>query len=640
VPKIELNTSATSKAIASPAGRLEDSQEALKIMMRYHGMVGRGSSMPARALALAGALAGFAGMAAAQPFDPAQPGELLWGSAGFTDLAVLSSQGRGFSDGSCDQVCLDSDFIEIPIMVYPIPQTSGQTVGDVSLQITFHKFPEECNDDDEIDSEDTPFNNEIVYILVSPSGTTRTVIPEDRFDEDPYRGVVTFNFNDDFPPLPVLEEEVKGEDEVVAPEMPAGGSFAPEESFSAFNGESPFGLWTLIVADTTGSDALEHINHRLFITNTNGSTIIAPEPLASLEYDEKGYPVFSDCTCDNLKEVASIQSNGQTTADLRTFDSKSGRTTWVDFDGIGADANGVIFGIAEAVVNGNVREASVVGRAKFSEKAEWAYDEAEEVPGKSIVTPTPNVLPYELVSVERLLNHKVGLRAKAKGLSVGLKLADRSVRTDYEGFPLVMTGTLKTSYQILPSKDGDSAEKTSSQTTKGISDVFVVGIIDRRAEFLISADSITATPQLTRWNGDAMLCTPFNVGQGGKAVYPVNQCYGIPPCDAPWINGGFSTLNFKWYDPSKPNPAGKYSVSQRNEYQNSQYRATSKGVLLDGANAAQLLVDGDTSLSDLQYRAQTMSFRTNAASTTVKSTYLDERILRQLSGGGGGGGSK
>ena len=65
-------------------------------------------------------------------------------------------------------------------------------------------------------------------------------------------------------------------------------------------------------------------------------------------------------------------------------------------------------------------------------------------------------------------------------------------------------------------------------------------------------------------------------------------------------------------------------------------RAAGRG----GRQGAQLLVDGDTSLSDLQYRAQTMSFRTNAASTTVKSTYLDERILRQLSGGGGGGETK
>lgn len=603
-------------------------------MMRNHGTVGRG--LTTRSLALACAAVGLAGVASAQPFDPAQPDVILWGSAGFTDLAVLSSAGRGPVAGTCDQICLDSDFVEIPIMVYPVPQTNGLTVGDVSLQITFNKHDNECGEEP---GDGLPHNDEIVYILISPNGTARTVIPDGRFDDGPARGTVTFNFNDDFPPLPPFEEnESKGES-LIAPEMPAGGSFAPEESFAAFNGQDPFGLWTLLVADTVGADALDHIDHRLIITNSDGSRIIAPEPLASLE-DDKGFPSYSDCTCDNLKEVASIMANGATTADLRTFDAKNGRDTWVDFQDIGADANGVVFGIARAVSGGNVREASVVGRAKFGERVTLAHDVVEDE--KSIVSPTPNVLPYEVVSVERQLNHKIGIRAKAKGLSVNLKLADRSVRTDYEGFPLVMTGTLKTSYQILAGgKDAEGSEKTTSRTTKGVSDVFVVGLIDRRADFIVSANSITATPQLTRWNGDAQLCTPFNVGQGGKGYsssdYPVNQCFGIPECEAPLVNGGFSTVNLKWYDASKPNPAGKYSVAHRNEYHNSQYRASSKGVLLDSANAAQLLVDGDASLSDLQYRAQTMSFRSNAASTVVKSTYLDERILRQVTGGGGGG---
>lgn len=606
-------------------------------MMRYHGMVGRGLVMPTRALALAGVLAGFAGVASAQPFDPAQPGVILWGSAGFNDLAALSSEGRGFSDGTCDQVCLDSDSIEIPIMVYPIPQTSGVTVGDVTLELTFHKRDGDCFE--EFDEEDTPFNNEISYTLISPSGTVRTVIPADRFDEDPYRGVVTFRFNDDFPALPPIEEggskgdqNSKGGEDVIAPEMPAGGNFAPEQAFSAFNGENPFGLWYLVVSDDTGGDPLEHIDHALTIRTSNGSTIIAPEPLASLADDEKG--LSSTCTCDNLKEVASVLSNGATVATLATFDSKNGRTTNVDFSNIGADANGIVFGIAEVVVAGNVREASAVGRAKFSERATWEYDVEDEEAGKSISVPTPNVLPYELVSIERLLNHRISVKAKARGLAVNLKLADKSVRDSYEGFPLVFTGTLKTNHKNLSGQQGSG----SSATTKGASDVFVVGLIDRRSDFLISANSITATPQLNRWNGDAMLCTPFNQGQGAKAIFPVNQCYGIPPCDAPWLSGGFSTLNFTWFDGSKPKPVGRYAIQQRNEFQNSQYRASSKGYLLDSAGAAQMLVDGDASFSDLQYRATTFSFRSGAANTTIRSFYLDDRILAPVNGGGGGGG--
>ncbi len=568
-------------------------------------MVGRRIVRSAAALTAAAALAGIAGTVSAQPFDPAQPDVIEWGSAGFTDLAVLSVAGRDGGPGDCDFVCVDSDFtvFNIPGSFEEVfPKGGTPQIVDVTLVVTFEKLDAECDDTPIEHGGGSPHNDEIVYRLTSPAGTTVTAIDSDEgtpWDNDPYRGIVTFSLNDSNSPLP-------------SGAMPPGGSFAPEQPFSAFNGQNPLGNWQLRVEDTVGADALLHFGHELIITAvTNGVE-------SQVALGGKSLPPGETCTCDNLKEVASVYESGAAATSLSTMDKKNGKITEINLVDPGADANGRVFGIAEFILSdGNFFEAQVTGKAKFVEKASIVQSPAEfPVKGEFV-----EFVPFAPSSIERKLNHKVTVKANSKQAKANLKLSDKSVRTDYFGAPLVFSGKLNTNIKKL---------------AKGKSDVVVTGIIDHRSDFLISASSITATPDLNRWNGDAMLCTPFNMGLGAKGGTPPvfnDLCFGIPPCDAPFLPGGFTKLNTKWYDASKNKPAGNYKITQSNSFEGASYRANSSGYMLSNAADAQLVADGDISLSDLQYRSRNFTFRTPAANTKVKTSYSSDALLMRFPGG-------
>ncbi len=323
--------------------------------------------------------------------------------------------------------------------------------------------------------------------------------------------------------------------------------------------------------------------------------------------------------CPNLKEVASVLDSGSTIPSLATQDKKNGKLTEMNYVDIGADANGRVFGIAEFLVSdGNMFEASATGKSLFSEKASTVFSPSGSEKGGS-----PNeFVPLDISSAERKFRHRLTVNARSRQAKATLKISDRSVlsgseESAYNGLPLVFSGKLNTNVRKI---------------AKGKSDVVVTGIIDRRSDFLISADSITADPSLRRWNGDAELCTPFNQGLGAKGgIDPI--CFSIPPCDAPFLPNGFTRMNIKWYDSSKKKPAGRYKIRHDNEFENAKYRANSSGYMLSDAGDAQMLVDGDISLSQLQYRARNFTFRTPAANTRVKTTYSSDSLLQQFPGG-------
>jgi serine protease len=87
-----------------------------------------------------------------------------------------------------------------------------------------------------------PFNVETQFRLRSPSGTEITLIPAGGYSSSVYGGIVTTVFAD-------------GAAAVIG-STPASGTFSPNQPLSAFTGQNPNGIWTLLPSDDGGGDPL------------------------------------------------------------------------------------------------------------------------------------------------------------------------------------------------------------------------------------------------------------------------------------------------------------------------------------------------------------------------------------------------
>lgn len=86
-----------------------------------------------------------------------------------------------------------------------------------------------------------PYNAEIKFELMSPSGTKITLVPLSKFSNTPNGGLVTMVFDDNGITLPVI---------------PTNGTFKPEQALSLFANELAGGVWTLLPSDDGEMDPL------------------------------------------------------------------------------------------------------------------------------------------------------------------------------------------------------------------------------------------------------------------------------------------------------------------------------------------------------------------------------------------------
>lgn len=109
------------------------------------------------------------------------------------------------------------------------------------------------------------FNNEIVFRLTSPDGTTvNLVTPNSYASGSAGIGRLTLTLDDE-------AKTAAGGPNLV------GGAFKPQNKLSAFDGMDMFGNWSLFIKDSAGGDPLMYFASRLDVT-TVAAIAQVPEP--------------------------------------------------------------------------------------------------------------------------------------------------------------------------------------------------------------------------------------------------------------------------------------------------------------------------------------------------------------------------
>jgi hypothetical protein len=136
------------------------------------------------------------------------------------------------------------------------------TVDDVNIAISFSKCDDPSNTDGgACNGGGFTFNSEIVFRLISASGTTVNLVNAGTYSgESSGTGQQTVVFDDE-------AASVVGGPSVVS------GTFRPVGLLAALDGESAAGTWRLFIQDTVSADPLNFFNATLSV-----STQDVPEP--------------------------------------------------------------------------------------------------------------------------------------------------------------------------------------------------------------------------------------------------------------------------------------------------------------------------------------------------------------------------
>ncbi|WP_062202761.1 putative Ig domain-containing protein [Demequina salsinemoris] len=138
------------------------------------------------------------------------------------------------SDTPSDTIIVDRTSVDRALEV----DTVG-IVQSASVTIDFQKID---GDNCPVPETGTPYDDEIVFGLTSPTGTTVALLEEDTYDtNDTTAGRVQMTFQDGG---------------AAFGSAPATGVYAPVEPLSVLAGEQAEGTWTVTVADTAGGDVL------------------------------------------------------------------------------------------------------------------------------------------------------------------------------------------------------------------------------------------------------------------------------------------------------------------------------------------------------------------------------------------------
>ena len=150
-------------------------------------------------------------------------------------------------------MCLRIDFTSTGVTIVDsstatqlinISDPSNQSIFNVLFSANVSSSSTSINSDGTINNTGgSPFNNELVLSLISPSGTSLELI-----------GANTFNTGANGDAVELLDIDFADGGATQGTD-PVGGTFAPTGgSFSIFDGELASGAWQIVIQDTVGAD--------------------------------------------------------------------------------------------------------------------------------------------------------------------------------------------------------------------------------------------------------------------------------------------------------------------------------------------------------------------------------------------------
>jgi uncharacterized repeat protein (TIGR01451 family) len=152
----------------------------------------------------------------------------------YADVASTTDDPAGY-------VSVDAGTVNRSLTFTAADFPAGSSINDVNIAIRFFKTDGSCTNP----RGGRPYDDEILFRLTSPSGTSVTLIDYGTFPRnDTSAGVVTMTFDDAASTAP------SG--------APATGAYLPTGpgGMNDFDGEDPLGSWTLTVGDSVGADPL------------------------------------------------------------------------------------------------------------------------------------------------------------------------------------------------------------------------------------------------------------------------------------------------------------------------------------------------------------------------------------------------
>ncbi|MDW3651631.1 MAG: proprotein convertase P-domain-containing protein [Bacteroidia bacterium] len=210
---------------------------------------------------------------------------------------------------------------------------------------------------------------DLIIRLISPAGTSVTVYAEPFCDE----GNLLLSFDDDaFNSYSVLE----GICNTTSPAI--SGTFQPQESLSAFVGESINGLWTLEVEDNANGDGGSLDQWTLEICTVTGSSFaISTEEVEICAGDTVDFSL----TLGNSFQGApiSLTANNLPLGAAASFDPSSGTAN--------STANGRLFGFNAA----GDYTVEIVAANGFDNRSQNIIVHVEDVPNISLVSPDDQI---------------------------------------------------------------------------------------------------------------------------------------------------------------------------------------------------------------------------------------------------------
>ncbi len=181
-------------------------------------------------------------------------------------VAALSLGGQAASAATVSQSFNPVLQADASSGTYSFVFAPSMTISDVNITLDFTKCDNPISSTGACQGTGYSYNREIVFSLISPSGTIVQLVTQDTYTGQTPGDRVQVTFDDAATTL-------------VGGSTLSSGSFQPIGSLSSFNGEDSAGTWSIFYQDTVGADPMSLNGFTLAVNGPNVVPLPAGLPL-------------------------------------------------------------------------------------------------------------------------------------------------------------------------------------------------------------------------------------------------------------------------------------------------------------------------------------------------------------------------